>query len=188
MRLKGSLEWLKFGLEFAEAVTVEIDDFRGKHGFVDCKGSNSVFAALSWSIPSIVRMKEDSTCVRGSISETELYKYLAKSGYVAYRHRSRVKGTKDRWTKGVCRWERRRWVDLKYADHLEHLRAKLIELRKFCTPSIFLSESRLFEFLSAKSNAEEQEFAGAGLEPASEVEIFDAKHLVPRGHFATHRR
>ena len=155
MRTKGSVEWLKVGLEFANAVTVEINDQRSSCSLVDCMGPNSVFAALSLSIPSITRTCEGHDVLKGAISSIELCKFLIKSGYESCRHRNRVKGTKDKWTKGVRRWKNRRWVDPDQADELAHLKANLDELKsrnpRLCT----ISEERLLEFLSVRpSNAE----------------------------------
>ena len=182
MRSKGCAEWLDVGLEFANAVTVENDNHRSWFRLVDCKGPNSVFAALSLSMPSIARISDGQNQLKGAISAIEFCKFLVKSGYEPYRHRNRVKGTKDKWTKGVQRWKNRRWVDLNNADELLLFQAKLEALKPQISCLCTLSERRLFEFLSTRpSNAN---CLQSSLEPdPSQIHLCCTGRTVPRAFF-----
>ena len=189
MRLKGSFECLTFGLEFANAITIVIDETEQRNFRpVDCKGTNSVFSALSISIPSVVRTS-DCTRNKGAISEIELFKFLVKSGYIPHRLRSRVKGTTDKWTKGINRWKCRRWVDTRKPDDMDHLRTKLEALRLFCSPTYSICERSLLEFLSALSEAKRTESDLGAAEPTDWKLCREQKAIaIPREQLVMHRR
>ena len=184
MRTKGSQVYLDFGLKFANSITVDNEEARGDGRAVDCRGPNSIFAVLSLTIPNMVRITNNNGKVlKGAISEIELCKYLTKSGYVPYRHRSRVKGMKNMWTKGVQRWEHRFWVDPENADDLNHFRSKFVELQALYTPAYLISETKLLRLVSAisSSGSESAQHPTAG-------ELCSTAQRVPRRHFATCRR
>ena len=187
--MKGSFECLTFGLEFANAITIVIDETEQRNFRpVDCKGTNSVFSALSISIPSVVRTS-DCTRNKGAISEIELFKFLVKSGYIPHRLRSRVKGTTDKWTKGINRWKCRRWVDTRKPDDMDHLRTKLEALRRFCSPTYSICERSLLEFLSARSEVKRTESDIGAAEPMDWKLCREQKAIaIPREQLVMHRR
>ena len=187
--MKGSFECLTFGLEFANAITIVIDETEQRNFRpVDCKGTNSVFSALSISIPSVVRTS-DCTRNKGAISEIELFKFLVKSGYIPHRLRSRVKGTTDKWTKGINRWKCRRWVDTRKPDDMDHLRTKLEALRLFCSPTYSICERSLLEFLSARSEVKRTESDIGAAEPMDWKLCREQKAIaIPREQLVMHRR
>jgi hypothetical protein len=150
MRAKGYLEYLKIGLDFANALTVPMgdDEYTGKYPtVVKCKGRNSVFAALSSTIPCIVRLGAVSKSPKGAISESEFCRFLNKSGYISYRQRSRIRGTTDKWNKGVLRWRYRRWRDPHDPDELVVLKAKIHEFRSKVAHLSLFCEDGLLEYL-----------------------------------------
>lgn len=186
MRSKGSPEFLKIGLEFANTVTVETGENCISCKAVDCKGPNSIFAALSVIIPTLVRKNNLEKTLRGSFSDTEFCKYLIRSGYIACRFRSRVKGTKDQWTKGVRRWKNRRWADPNNPEDMLHLRATLREFQARYSASWSIPETKILEFISALSNTDS---LGSRSPFVFELAPWTrAGQMIPRSCFRVHRR
>ena len=190
MRDKGSYECLNIGLAFANAITVENDQKRNLSRSIDCKGPNSVFSALSLSIPSITRTGEGNPS-KGAISDIEFCKFLLRSGFKACRHRSRLKGTKNKWTKGVRRWENRRWTDPSNPEELENFQAKLKELTSQNPHLDSISAPKLLSFLSArpeKSNCQSLSGKLGKVPNRPRSELCHSERTVPRVRFITQCR
>jgi len=188
MRTKGSIQCLSFGLEFANAVTVEIDENHSAPCLVDCNGPNSVFAVLHMCVPSIVRTDANSNPIKGAISSIEFRKFLAKSGYESCRHRSRVRGTKDKWTKGIKRWKNRRWIDPDNADELAHFKTKLDKLKSCSSRFGSICEIKIVEFLSSRSRIVDLPSDKAKELSTSKLQLCCKKRAVPRVSFTTQCR
>lgn len=205
MRAKGSSDNLMIGLEFANAITIYQDYEKAScNGVaVNCKGKNSVFAALSVCLPDLVRIEDTRKALRGAISETELCKFLIRSGYVPYRQRSRVKGTKDKWNKTVLQWKHRRWINPLNPEECMTLKAKLAALQDRLCHSGSISEKSLLSFLCTiacdfKLNAKARRgpMQAPENEPASQAEALEKlemrwqqmEHVVPNPYIVTHRR
>lgn len=129
MRQKGSQEYLHVAAAFANAVTVRENECTRDISAVpvDCRGRLSIFSALQVCLPHIARDNEGKIrdTVKGAISEAECNKFLAKSGYSAYRYRHRLKGVKDKWSKGVQRWKNIRWINPNNAEEAVLLQSQL---------------------------------------------------------------
>ena len=72
---------------------------------------------------------------------------LTKCGFESFRYRHRIKGTKNRWSKGHRFWKHIRWLDPRVPSELCLLN-KLLEEQRFPT-SFSRRFSRLLEFISA---------------------------------------
>jgi hypothetical protein len=174
MRPKASQQNLQIAAAFANAVTIQ--DCDTKHfntlALVNCKGSCSIFAALSVCIPDIVRWPEKHDLFgTAGVSEIELNKFLARSGYTSVRHRNRIKGTNDKWTKGFQRWKNRRWADARNFEELRQLWAQLAEIPIRFSVSYSINKSELEIFLLNLLH-----YPGAcdrGLEPEGEPDVDD---------------
>ena len=150
MRPKGSLEHLHAAVAFANAVTVRVDEGVSipSSGRVNCRGPRSVFAALLFCAPQIVRQTNATKFEQGAISETELNKFLERSGFFSYRYRHRIKGLPKKWSKGELLWKKVRWLDPTSAEDLIILRINLSEI-KFRFPRHFMKiENLVLGFLS----------------------------------------
>ena len=150
MRPKGSLEHLHAAVAFANAVTVRVDEGVSipSSGRVNCRGPRSVFAALLFCAPQIVRQTNATKFEQGAISETELNKFLERSGFFSYRYRHRIKGLQKKWSKGELLWKKVRWLDPTSAEDLIILRINLSEI-KFRFPRHFMKiENLVLGFLS----------------------------------------
>jgi hypothetical protein len=203
MRAKGSSEFLEIALDFANALTMHKDaELRMRNNLVvNCKGSNSIFAVLSLSIPGLVRTEDGKRTMRGAISETELCKFLIRSGYISYRERTRVKGTKDKWNKTVLRWKHRRWINLLNPDECMILKTKLTEIQARNKHGWSICESSLLKFLYAmvcENKPSAKRGSNATIEgdqalQAEELKLLETRwnhmeQVVPLPHLATHRR
>ena len=146
MRAKVCQEYLTLGAAFANAATIQSSEVN-PDSWVACRGPESIHAALAKSVPNITRGSDGSLGCKGAMSEFELNKFLKSSGYKPHRIRNRIKGATNMWTKGVFRWKNRRWVDICNADELQHMKAKLADM-KLESQSIEIAEHRLIEFLS----------------------------------------
>jgi hypothetical protein len=153
---------------------------------VDCKGPNSVFSAILSCMPMIARTNDCSRS-RGAFSEIELCKYLTKSGYTPYRVRSRVKGTTDKWTKGINRWKGRRWIDPRSPGDLDHLRSRLDTLRLLCTSSPNF-DRKILCFISNLADAKQLKEEGEKEVDTSTEVALCWEHQVPRGFTTMQRR
>ncbi len=95
---------------------------------VDCKGSKSIFAALTHCLPELTRhSKKTALDLRNAISEIELNKFLARNGFISHRSRHRIPGT-HRWNKGTHRWKDLRWINPKISEDLQTLTSRLLGL------------------------------------------------------------
>jgi hypothetical protein len=153
MRPKASQLHLHIAAAFANAITVRNDDTKinleNNIHAVKCRGPTSIFSALNICIPDIVRQSVDGNILlKGAVSEIELNKFLSRSGYISSRLRNRIKGTKDKWTKGFQRWKFLRWLDPRNPEELRHLRTQLAEIPIRFPGSYFIHESRLIDFIS----------------------------------------
>ena len=152
MRTKASQLHLHIAAAFANAVTVRNSDEQWPLDslYVNYRGPSSIFSALKVSIPQIIRLSasDDHKGKKGAVSEIELNKFLARSGYISIRHRNRIKGTKNKWTKGFRRWKHLRWADTRNSEELRELRAKLEEIQIQFSGFCFINESELGTFLS----------------------------------------
>ena len=119
VRPKPSFEILKVALNFANAVTKDKLQAADCNNSIDVHGSESIYSLLCECFPSLGQGKF-------ALSEKQLNKHLVKHGYIPFRHRNRIKGTKDQWDRGCYRWKNRCWVDP--AQDLTHLKACLDEL------------------------------------------------------------
>jgi hypothetical protein len=156
VRPKASQENLKIAATFAEAVTVTFPEKAGKSMPaclpVDCKGSRSIFSALVEAIPDIVRQSSDSNSIHSTVSEVEFNKFIARLGYTSFRYRHRIRGTVDKWSKGVQRWKHVRWVNPCDSSDLSHLRQGLADLRSRFPCQQTLNEDKIIRFLQSISN------------------------------------
>ena len=107
VRPKASQANLQIAAAVTEAATIRQMDAHMNlaHAKVDCKGHNSIFAALRWCLADVVRLKEYESDQKEGVSEVELNKHLCRLGYYSYRYRHRIQGTQDRWSKGIQRWK-----------------------------------------------------------------------------------
>jgi hypothetical protein len=145
MRQKASQEFLHVGAAFSNVVTVRTDEWPRSHpkNLVECRGPRSIFAALASSIPDIARTQVSVT-LKGALSEVELNKFLARSGYVLCRQRDRVKGERGKW---IRHWKHRRWVDPTNGKELSMLRAQLAEMQNRLPGPYSIFENKLVDFL-----------------------------------------
>ncbi len=165
VRPKASEENLKVALGFANAVTTSCSNVNDKGRNVNCKGSASIFAALSQCLPLLVRCsKPTDPKDRHAMSEMELNKYLAHNGYTRLRCRSRIPGTSHGWNKEYLRWKFVRWMNPNEPEDLDMLKSRLVELIKCypCTSS--LDQDSLILFLSkvCSSNPESSDSGSEG--------------------------
>jgi hypothetical protein len=168
VRPKASEENLKIALGFANTVTTSCSDVKAKGNYVNCRGSFSIFAALSHCFPKLVKCSTVTDPKdRQSISDIELYKYLAHNGYASKRFRSRIPGS-HRWDKEYLRWTSIRWINPNEPEDLEMLKSRLVELIKCfpCTSS--LDQDSLISFLSraCSQNPKIPSYSDSGSEAA----------------------
>ena len=147
MRAKGSEEYLALATAFANAITIQA---RTINSVIECRGSRSIFAALTQSTSGITRRSDSASC-KGAISEIEMNKVLRRSGFTPHRVRSRIKGTTNQWTKGVILWMSRRWVDPSSEEEMLLMQTQLADLQSRY-PSIKIDEQNLFDFLTTVSS------------------------------------
>ncbi len=201
MRPKASPLNLHIAAAFASAVTVHRgEDSKPIEKFlpvVKCKGPMSIFSALKVCIPDIVRLPDESESVlKGAVSEIELNKFLARSGYVSSRLRNRIKGTTDKWTKGFQRWKSIRWVDPRNPDELTQLRTKLAEIQALFPGPYSIYESQLLHFILNLQSVDDDCSSvpmydtSMELDERSSPDASGSWHVdtIPSTHFVTHRR
>jgi hypothetical protein len=99
MRPKASRENLHIAAAFTSAITVQCTDsldLRDHDWYqrrVYCRGPASIFAALQCVLPEIVHDTEQPVSrKKNSLSQSELLKFLGRSGYIMRRYRQRVRG------------------------------------------------------------------------------------------------
>ena len=126
-RAKGSPEFLKIARTVANAITCSSPEDNLVCP-VYCKGKQSVFAAVSRALPTLVRSKHDTSASRHAISEVELNKVLAQEGYVSCRRRNRIQGSRNKWETGFRYWKERRWCDSLNAIDVAHMHSHLAQL------------------------------------------------------------
>jgi hypothetical protein len=165
MRPKASQLHLRIAAEFANAVTMRTEESKLSQDFfpyiVRCKGPTSIFSALKVCIPDIVRLSDDSSYIlKDAVSEIELNKFLARSGYTSTRHRNRVRGTKDKWTKGFQRWRFRRWLDPRNPDELRQLHICIAEINNLFPGSHSIHETELVHFMLNLQWIRDESYAG----------------------------
>jgi hypothetical protein len=151
MRPKASRENLHIAASFASAITIQRNDSRivSSNDCVECKGPASIYAALQFGLPDIVRDAENSGGrKRNTVSEAELVKFLCRSGYIRYRYRPRVRGTINEWSAGSQRWKNIRWVDTRNSGDMRHMDERLSELASKLPKTLKLDKRRLASFLS----------------------------------------
>ena len=182
-----------------------------------CKGPTSIFAALKVCIPDIVRLSDEFSfsgyILKDAVSEIELNKFLSRSGYLSSRYRNRIRGTKDKWTKGFQRWKFLRWLDPRNPEELRQLSTQIGEIRKRFPGSYTIHDSELVNFISnLQSIHDEDQSLPAGDTSMLEMQFDDdsntsdlqlaafgapcgpsAPHqwhveAIPPVHFITHRR
>ena len=128
MRPKASQHNLQLAAAFADCLTVRRDESIVDTAAIHCKGPASLFAALQAGIPEVV-CTGTGCRLNGSISEIELNKFLSRSGYLSFRFRHRIRGTKDRWSKGEQLWKCIRWIDPREPAELNLAKRKLALLK-----------------------------------------------------------
>ena len=148
MRPKASQDNLQFAAAFAECLSVRSDDLRANTTAIRCKGPTSLFAALRIGIPEIVR-DHYGVGQKGAVSEIELNKFLVRSGYITFRYRQRIRGAKDKWSKGVHLWKHIRWLDPSSPNDLDLIKRQLSQLRLRFSGSYSIRESEVLSFLSS---------------------------------------
>jgi hypothetical protein len=149
VRPKASEENLKIALGFAKSITLSCSDVKNSGYVVRCKGSASLFSALSLCLPKLVRGSVVNGAEgRESISEIEFNKYLAQNSFTKLRCRNRIPGTRNKWDKEYLRWNSVRWMNPNEPEDLEMLKSRLDELINChpCTSS--LDHDSLLSFLS----------------------------------------
>ena len=191
VRPRASLETLHFAGAFAEAVTAKLDPRTAKTGSkVECRGANSVFAALSICHPHLVR-NGNEPAKKGAVSEIQLLKYLAQIGFIPFRHRKRILGTTDKWSNGCRQWKNLRWVQVDKPEELERLKARLDEIgTRFPKKSKFQQE-KLFAFLSSVISLSDSRGRGkiqASSETSSSDSASQPLQPIPRRHLRTSNR
>jgi hypothetical protein len=165
VRPKASEENLKIAFEFATSITSNILDMKNEFSQVECKGLNSIFAALRFCLPMLVRRGQSRVAAgedgmakarefteRNKMTEIELNKYLSKNGFIKWRCRYRIRGTHS-WGKEYLRWKSLRWINPKSIEDMAVLNSRLVEMvdRYPCTSS--LDRDALISFLSKASSA-----------------------------------
>ncbi len=219
MRPKASQQHLQIAAAFANAVTVCCDESKINHDFfphvVKCKGPTSIFAALKVCIPDIVRLSDEYSeyILKDAVSEIELNKFLARSGYLSSRYRNRIRGAKDKWTKGFQRWKFLRWLDPRNPEELRQLSTQIAEIKKRFPGPYSIHDSELVNFISnLQSIHDEDRSRPAGDTCMLELEFDDESNTsdlqlaafgapdgpstphrwrveaIPPMHFITHRR
>jgi hypothetical protein len=153
VRPKASEENLEIAAKFVNAITVSEAQCptRKNIGQINCRGSNSLFAALRQCLPILTRLPKEAAL--DAVSEIELNKYLARLGYVSYRYRHRIRGTVDKWSKGLQRWRNLRWINTKNLAELEMLHVLIAELVRQFPRVSSLHHGFLVYFLSNKSSS-----------------------------------
>ncbi len=182
MRPKASQRHLQIAAAFADAITVRSDETKCIHEkfpcVVKCKGPTSIFSALKVCIPDIVRLSDEcSFALKDTVSEIELNKFLARSGYISSRYRNRIRGTKDKWTKGFQRWRFLRWLDPRNPEDLRQLQTQIADIPNRFPGSYHISESKLVQFITNLQFIDER--AGSG------AHVVD---VIPFTRFITHHR
>ena len=169
VRAKASAENLEIAAKFADAITIRQSQ-RKITGLINCKGSSSIFAALRQCLPSLTRLPKDSALnYSEAVSEIELNKHLVRLGYVSYRHRHRIRGTKDKWSKGLQRWRGIRFINPKIPSELETLNVHLAELIHHFPRGSNLHQGMLVSFLTIASCCREN--SSASLQEESEPDV-----------------
>jgi hypothetical protein len=192
MRPKASPQHLQIAAAFANAVTIRSSEPKLNNEVfpfvVKCKGPTSVFSALKVCIPDIVRSSNDySYTIKDAVSEIELNKFLVRSGYVSLRHRSRVKGTKDKWTKGFQRWRFLRWLDPRNPEELSQLKENIAEIPNRFPGSYSIHETELVHFiLNLESIDDEIQFLCVGDNSMLGIE-FDREENIATEYDRWHR-
>ena len=152
VRPKASKENLHIATTFVDAVTTKVTS-NGPHkckfrSMVDCKGRNSLFAALKIGIPDLVRTKElDLSAKKHAVSDVELNKFLVQYGYESFRFRHRIRGTLDKWSKGIQRWKNIRWINPRNIEESNRLRCQLAIFSASLSEEYPIMEDNLLKFL-----------------------------------------
>jgi hypothetical protein len=217
VRPKPSLENLQISGAFAEAITVKLDT-RSTINYVkvECRGSNSIFAAIKICLPHLTRMRSEPA-KKGAVTEIQLNKYLAQIGFKQLRYRKRILGSSHKWTEGCHHWKNLRWIQVRNPYELQYLRHRLAEITARFPKKLNFQEDKLFAFLSSVSpldGADESEqsktafgsahpsvsttpfdhdfkpAAGWSTRPATEEDLPLQQRflLIPRRHPSTQRR
>ena len=120
---------------FADTVTLECNAndqqtwVEKTKASVDCRGGKSIFRALLQCLPNIVReVKDQAMTNRKGVTEVELNKHLALSGYISMRHRLWNSDLKVQWQRIWCD---RRWVHLTNCGDLAHVQKQLLKLQQY---------------------------------------------------------
>jgi hypothetical protein len=148
MRPKASLGNLQLAAAFADSLSVLSEDSRVNAAAIRCRGPTSYFAALKVGIPEIVRA-HDGGGQKGAISEMEFNKFLASLGYVSFRYRHRIRGTKDKWSRGVQLWKHFRWLDPGIPDELDLIKSQLSQLKTRFPGTYSIEENEIISFLAS---------------------------------------
>jgi hypothetical protein len=165
VRPKASAENLEIAAQFANAITKKISslDLKKNGGEVHCKGSNSIFAALRRCLPTLTRLSLETDPVhKDSISELEFKKYLERIGFESYRHRHRIRGTFDRWSKGYQRWKNLRWINPEVPEDLDIMNSCLVELANKYPCFSSLRHETVVTFLASANTVKSQSFMPEG--------------------------
>jgi hypothetical protein len=152
MRPKASRENLHIAVSFASAITIHRIDAQisRSNDFVECKGPASIYAALRIALPDIVRDSEHSVGrKKNTLSETELIKFLCRSGYIKYRYRQRVRGTTNEWRTGSPRFKNIRWANPRNSEDMRLMDERLNGLAARLPITSTICRSRLITFLSS---------------------------------------
>ena len=149
VRPKPSFDTLDIAGDFAEIVTVKIMSRRRPKSSVkvECKGPNSIFAAIKCCLPHLARVKNEPA-KKGAVSEVQLNKYLIRVGFIPYRHRQRVVGEPEKWSKGCQQWANVRWIDLCNPEEVQRLRERLPDIALRFPKKFTVCEESLFTFLN----------------------------------------
>jgi hypothetical protein len=163
MRPKASRENLHVAAAFTSAITVQCTDSRNSRAlgsFVYCRGPASIYAALQCGLPDIVRdTVQPGARKKNSISQSELIKFLCRSGYIMLRYRQRVRGETNKWSTGFQVWKNIRWVDPSNGEDMRKMQEGLEYLALKFPSAPTIQTSCLMSFLSsvAKRSAENPE-------------------------------
>jgi hypothetical protein len=150
VRPKPSSDTLEIACAFAEVLTVRFVPRKRANpsGKVQCRGPNSIFGAIKRLLPHLVRVKNEPS-KKGAVSEVQFNKHLMQVGFIPYRHRQRVLGASDKWSKGCQQWANIRWVDVSNTEETRRLRERLSDIALRFPKKFELSEESLFTFLAS---------------------------------------